>query len=126
MGIVRDAVTNSISVFNILESLAAQQFPTALPQFQLLSLIERDPEIDPDEYDVKGTISLNGKQLPQEISMRVSFEKKRRNRLIVTFGGIPIEEPGLLEFSLDYEGQLKTTYSLEIAEAEDPSSEARD
>ncbi len=113
--IVRDAETNNISVFNILEELASPEFPFFLPRFAAIFYLERD-EHDPDVINASITITLNDKQIGHATGDN-NFEGKTRTRLILAVQGLVIPEPGLLKAAVLVDDQELSSWSIIVQEA---------
>lgn len=101
-GIIRDIQTNAISVFNIFEEVNAQGFPVFIPKIFFFCLLERKND-EPEKSDFKVKV-INNKQILAEVNLPADFQNKLRNRLIVEFGGLALNEPGELLFNL-YSGK---------------------
>lgn len=101
-GIVRDAESNNISIFNIIEELSSRGFPTFRPNFSCFSSLERATE-DSQEYDLQLKVFNNSVELAT-INAHVNFQDKMRNRLIIGIQGLVIPDPGILKIIL-YDGE---------------------
>jgi len=93
-----DRSTNSVSIFNIVDSVSYLTFPHVIPKLSLLFIIQsEDGDGDLDE----GFVSLDFED--QEKGKRrviFDFEGKPRLRLIITAEGISIDKPGVLRSSV--------------------------
>src|SRR5688572_5906055 len=96
--IIRDAETNTISVFSIIEEISAASFPIGIPKLSTLFLLERD-QGDPEHIDAIILLSLNDKEIGQA-TIHSNFEGKLRTRLILVAQGVVIEEPGIFTITL--------------------------
>lgn len=97
-GIVRDAETNSISVYNILEGITANGFPLLVQRMAFLALFERD-ESEPEAHAGHFTVSLGDNQLLTG-EQRINFRGKLRTRSIVRIQGLLFPTPGEARFAL--------------------------
>jgi hypothetical protein len=95
--VVVDVRSNNVSVFNILEDVAAPAFPILLKQSALLFMLDR-AEGDAAQHDVTIRISSGGQD--NTLPMQVDFGEKSRTRAIAIVDGIPVHAPGQLTFTL--------------------------
>ncbi len=110
-GIIRDAVSNNISAFNILEGIAAQGFPFFFQHLNFFVLWEKELN-DPDIYE--GTLRIYNNSSPLiEDKYKIDFLGKTRNRSIVNVNGLLIKEPGILKASITFDG-VGAEYSVSI------------
>ena len=123
-GVVRDAQTNTISVFNILEQLRFPSFPAAFPRFWVLSVLERDDD-DPEEITTTLRIAI-GEQIILEHNLDVSFQGQKRTRNIVAFGALPLPQPGVLNVSVSLDDRLLHQYEIEVLALLKPTIERKD
>jgi hypothetical protein len=93
-----DARTNTVSVFNILEEMTPEVLPAILPRVIFFALLEKD-EGDVDNNVVTVKVANNATQLVDN-QASISFQGKRRARIITTVGNLLISSPGKLDFSL--------------------------
>jgi len=110
-GVIRDVATNSISVFNILEGLAAQGFPFFLQHLNFFVLWEK-AESDPSVFEGTFSIKNNSVSLIED-KFKIDFEGKLRSRSIINVNGLLIKEPGILKASLNFNG-VEAEYSVSI------------
>jgi hypothetical protein len=115
--IVRDAETNNLSIFNMLEELTSIEFPFVLPRFATLFYLERD-EQDPNVIDATITLSLNTTLIGQAVG-KGDFEEKSRTRIILAVQGLVIPEPGVLTATVSVDGQELSSWSIIVQKASD-------
>ncbi len=109
-GIIRDAATNGISAFNILEALIGEGFPLFIQKMNLFTLWERELN-DPKKYDLVIEVKLDRKVL-HSIKLQIDFEEKPRNRTFVSFNGILVPHPGNLNFIIRINKKIKASYKV--------------
>jgi hypothetical protein len=112
--VVRDAETNAISAFNIIEELSWPGFGVMLPRLVALFVIERVQE-DPNEFTADLAITLGGHDLIRR-EVQISFQEKLRTRAIFTVGPVPIERAGELRISLNVAGAEFAKWAIPIRE----------
>ncbi len=110
--VVRDAETNSISVFNILEDIAASVFPLFLQKLVFFALLERDEE-DPAEYDLRFVVEHPSQDL-FNASFHIDFQGRLRTRAIVNLQGLVIPAPGPITFRLRSESDELASYTIGV------------
>ncbi len=93
-GVVRDAETNAISVYNIFEDISVGGFPFFIQSFFVLTFFTKD-EGDPNEFECLVEIR-NNDNLLASFPARLNFQNTLRNRLISQVRGIAIPAPGSL------------------------------
>jgi len=113
-GIIRDAETNNISVFKIFENIIPEGLPLFFPRFMVLVFLDREDK-DPSEIKCTLRIKLNQENLVEKV-VSISFQNKKRNRIIANIGGLPIEKQGTLETSLWLGDKMLNKYKVVINE----------
>jgi hypothetical protein len=109
-GVIRDAETNNVSVYNILESITAQGFPLFLSKLGFLAVWEKETT-DPIIYRANFSITLNEQQLyAQDIPL--DFQNNIRLRSIITVQGVVIPQPGQMNFRLTTESGQVANFTL--------------
>jgi hypothetical protein len=111
--VVRDATSNSISVFNILEGVSGNGFPLLVQRTAFLTVWERE-RVDPQDYAGRFAVSLGGTELIAR-NVSVNFRDKLRNRSILTVNGLVIPQPGTLVFSLTISSDVVARYAVEVS-----------
>jgi len=125
-GVIRDAQTNVISIFNLTEVLVAQGFPLLIQKLSFFALWEKEPN-DPNVHQGAFSVAMNDKPLMSQ-EIHIDFQENLRNRTIIVLGGLVIPEPGTLAFTLSLKDGAQARYVVEInavATAE-PSVESTD
>lgn len=111
--VVRDARTDSVSVFSILEGVTSEGFPFFIQQLALLSIWEKD-EADPAVYELTLRVE-NNNQVLNEAPLRLQFEGTTRHRAITNISGLTVPEPGILRFVfIDEEGEELESYEITV------------
>jgi hypothetical protein len=113
-GISRDADTNAISVFGIVEDIQSPGFPLAL-DLNVLALIKRNE--DEAEQPVQWRALLN-EQLLHEGPLNAKFQGKLRTRSILRLGGLVVPAPGVLAFEIMINGQPAGRWSIPVSKLE--------
>ncbi|MEW5844393.1 MAG: hypothetical protein AB1775_14130 [Bacteroidota bacterium] len=108
-GVIRDAVSNNISIYNILEGITAQGFPFFFQHLDFLVLWEKE-EVDPVIYEGSLLVKNNDDILISD-KFKIDFEKKQKNRSIVNINGLLVKKPGTLTASLIFDG-VEAKYSI--------------
>ncbi len=124
-GVVRDAETNTISVFSILEQIGAVGFPFIFQELGVLALWRRSQE-DPSSFDLVFSITNNNTRLGQETTVRIAFEQGTVHRSIITLQGVVVAEPGELRFSFSQNGAQVATYAIVVRPPEHRVVETHD
>lgn len=114
--VVRDAETNTVSVFNMIDELGATGMPAGIPKLSALFVLE-NTTIEQAPLDGHVTFTLDGKEL-NKIPVKVDFQDKFRTRVIVVIEGIVLQEYGVLTVSLDVEGQPGGQWDIRVYPAE--------
>jgi len=95
--VVRDADTNTISIFGIVEEMRAQGFPLFVHKIAFFILWERELT-DPPRYEAQFSVTLN-EQTVHTLAINIEFrEGTRLNRSIVNVNGLVLTQPGQLTF----------------------------
>ncbi len=116
--VVRDAETNAVSVFNILEEIGASMFPVTVPKLSTLFLLERGVD-DPEVLECAMTLSLGENELGSFVGP-VDFQGERLTRLIIVIQGVVLPEPGTLTTSLLSNGQELGSWQIQVHQVEQP------
>ena len=111
-GVVRDAETNSVSVYNILEGIAANGFPILVQRMAFLALFERD-ESEPEAHTGQFTVSLGDNQLLTG-EQHIHFRGKLRTRSIVRIQGILFPSPGEATFALAVAADVRASFVVRV------------
>jgi uncharacterized protein DUF6941 len=113
---VRDAETNSISVFNIFEGIAGVGFPLLVQHASFFVLWERDAT---DAATYAGTFLIRIDNDPPLVMQRINvdFAQDMRHRSVVNMNGMLVPRPGNFRFRIELEGGVAAEYAVDIAAA---------
>jgi hypothetical protein len=96
--VIRDAVSNKISIVNIIETIKSPGFPLFIPELTCLFITERSQK-DPENIDCFTRFALDKKEL-NIVPGKISYTDKLLNRFILIINGLVISKPGTLRVSL--------------------------
>lgn len=119
-GIIRDAQTNTISVFNMLEDVSAPGFPLFIQKFNAFFLLERTND-EPQQINCIFRIENNGNSL-MEMPVRSDFQNKLKNRLIININGLAIPNPGILRATLFHNERVLGNYEVAVNRIGNPQA----
>jgi hypothetical protein len=108
--VIRDADSNQISIFNIIDGVAAHGFPFLIQQFAVIVILQRDPATDPADHEATFQLRL-GDQVLAEGNAAVRFDDKRHTRQILRMQGLVVPAPGTLQARFTM-GTLSETYEI--------------
>ena len=111
-GVIRDAETNTISVFNILERITATGFPLFIQRLTFFALWERALE-DPERTMGHFRAELGGRDL-HTIDLPIDFQGRLLNRTTIRIAGLVVPQPGSLRFSIALEDGTTASYTVEV------------
>jgi hypothetical protein len=117
-GAVRDAETNTISVFSIWEEMQAATFPLFIQRFFVVAFLARE-QGDGAQSRLTLNISL-GDQLLNTFPIAVDFGDKLKSRLITEVNGLPIPGPGTLRFEVLENERLINAWDIGVTAAAAP------
>ncbi len=96
--VVRDAETNNVSIFNILEEIKAKSFPGFIPEMVFFAYLINDAET-PGTVESELVLELGETELLRTPVIS-DFQGKHGSRLMVRIGGLPLPHPGILRATL--------------------------
>src|SRR5258706_5213525 len=111
-GVTIDNQTNAVSIFSMVEGVAASGFPVFMQNINFFTLLTRDAA-DPHEYDGLFTISMGEEELIRQL-VHLVFGDKLRNRLVIRIPGVVVTRPGQLAFRLTVNDSLVADYVTEV------------
>lgn len=115
-GVIRDARTNSISVFNIIEEVTPQGFPVLFQEIAFLGVWMNDAPFGSVPTSVNFNLILNGRKISSQ-EMTVRIESGRIHRHIIAVQGLVVTEPGELRAEFESNGDVFSSYSVYIRNA---------
>lgn len=95
-----DQQTNRASLFNILDEVRENQFPTTIPQAVVTSVWDYEVGDENIDYQVKVRVYLPNGENPKDFPMNVKIEPNNRHRLLLRLLNLQIEQPGELKFEI--------------------------
>jgi hypothetical protein len=119
-GVSRDAETNTMSIFHIIENINSPSFPLFIQKLVVLNLFER-LSVDPPIFDSTVRVLINELQL-HEVPIRINFEDKLKSRAILTVGGLVIPNPGTLIFNFVHDTRTIAQYKIEVINTGQPTT----
>ncbi|MFZ0970569.1 MAG: hypothetical protein WCC76_06880 [Candidatus Acidiferrales bacterium] len=112
LAVVRDAETNSMSAFNILEAITAVGLPFFMQNASFLVLWERDAD-DPQRVAGRLTIAVGNQELSAS-AVNVDFEANLRNRTVINVNGLIVPSAGHLSFRIVLENGVQAEYVVDV------------
>lgn len=110
--LVRDAQTNSVSAFDILEELQSPSFPLMLQRLDAIAVFERE-EGDPRKPKSTVSVKLDTKLL-FEGDLTVDFDNVLRTRSFLSFAGLVIPGPGTINIEFIVAGEKKGFVNIPV------------
>lgn len=113
--VIKDADTESLSVFNIFDELVPSGFPFTLPKMTCLFFVHYDGK--------EGTvvpaslIITKGETEFFKRPIEIDFRQRRTSKLVFYFHGIPFDGPGTVRVALIYEAREVGGWSFVIKDA---------
>jgi hypothetical protein len=119
--IVRDAETNRVSAFNIVENMTAAGFPTLIPRIAILTAFERDSVNDAQTLSGSLSIRLGGDTLLTG-RLPIDFRDKLVARHIGRIEGLIGKGPGRLVFGVEFpEQEITATFEVSVDSMTQPT-----
>jgi hypothetical protein len=109
--VIRNADDNTMSVISIHEDIEAVAYPLVMPRVYFLTLIERDPTVDPAEIQLDVSVSLDGEVFARG-QVDLNFMDKRRTRYVSQFTPLIVARPGTLRYELSIDVEVRGFYEL--------------
>jgi hypothetical protein len=116
LAVVRDAETNAISAFNILEALGTVGFPLFLQNASFFVLWERDPA-DPVRTEATFTVGVEGHAALTTQQIVLDFGEGRRHRSVVNLNGLIVPTPGSVRFRIAPREGTAAEYAFDVTAA---------
>ena len=101
---ITDRTTNAISYLNAVEELTVESFPAQLPPITVSTIWRRKNWTgEPEEGNIAMRIRITG-TVKEEITSQVNqeFGSHDRYRINRGIGGIPVTEPGVVNFHIEH------------------------
>jgi hypothetical protein len=112
VAVIRDAESNSISAFSILDGIVPVSLPLFMQNLSFLVFWRRDQQ-DPADMGATFTVSLNGNALATQV-MSVNFGNGLRHRTVANLGGLVVPASGPLTFSLRLDNEVLAEYVVDV------------
>lgn len=123
LAVIRDAETNTVSAFNILEGLIALGFPFFLQSLRLFVLWQREPG-DPARVDGTFRVRIEEQELATA-PMNADFQGGLLNRTVIKLDGLIIPRAGSLHMVCELTTGARAEYQVNV-EAPAPVVQAQD
>jgi len=88
----------SLTLVELMENIQSPVFPTVIARINAIFLFTRESD-DPETFTPQFVATIDTQTIVDR-NVDVVFAGNLRTRLIVTFQGFPIPNPGLLKFAL--------------------------
>lgn len=115
--VIRDAQTNSISVFNIVEQITPQALPALIPDVAVVAFFWREAHDDAQADIPIRFRAVNNLREILTINTSINFRDTNLHRSIVTITPLLIHEPGFVEFTFARDNNVLASYRVEITPA---------
>lgn len=112
-----DQQTNRASLFNILDEVRENKFPTVIPQVVVTSAWNYEGGDEDIDYQVRVRMSLPGKEKPKDVPVNVKIEKNR-HRLFLQLMNLRIKQPGELKFEVFINDEYTASHTVLIQKDE--------
>ena len=109
--VIVDEQTKTVSMISMLENINSQAYPIFLHRLSVFLFLEKSQPTDADNCDLKITGNIAGKTLIDTV-FPFSFQGRPTTRVILTFGGVMIPEPGTVEFNFSVDGNSVGKWSF--------------
>jgi hypothetical protein len=100
---VRDAETDAVSLFHLLDLFEHDLFPVSIPSFSVYALLEKEPS-DPGAVECLVRVSLGSAELSEQ-TFSVDFLGRKYARFVRVFPPVYLMEPGTLAVELLGDGK---------------------
>jgi len=111
--VIRDEVTNNISLINLIEEVNASGFPVYLAKVAILAIFERSSHVVEGAKELNLKLHINRTELANT-TLRIDFKDKKRNRTIISVNGLAIPHPGVLKAQIYYNNKRISSYTIEV------------
>jgi hypothetical protein len=108
--VIRDAITNLISVINIQEQFYPVGYPLLIPSFVVLVIFERD-QTDPPDIRARLAIRLDNEVVIEQ-DVAVNFGHALMNRSVIRLQSMVIEHAGSITARVTVQDQSLDSYLI--------------
>jgi hypothetical protein len=105
-----DTRTNSLSAFNVIDDLNLTSFPVFFPQLSLVVAFVKEPN-EPNICQINLVVSIDDQQL-SNVALQLNFQGRNHLRLDTTMQAFAIPRPGLVSFSVNFDGRNLGTWKV--------------
>ena len=113
-----DQQTNRASLFNILDEVRENKFPTVIPQAVVTSAWDYEVGDENIDYQVKVRVYLLGEEDLKVFPMNVKIEPNNRHRLFMQLLNLQIKQPGELKFEIFLNDKYTASHTVLIEKDE--------
>jgi hypothetical protein len=117
-----DARSNSISIFHLLEEIAAPAYPIVVQRISIVGLLFLDDNEPRPEIELR--IFLGDQQLFVG-PFQANFEVQRTARAVAEFNGLVVPAPGIVRTALSMEGRDFANWEVVCRQIAPPQLEMR-
>ena len=112
--VVRDARSNNISAFFILEEFRVEGLPAFVPELSILAVWFREAT-DPERIELEFRARINDRRLSTlAVVVQFASEAPARHRSIVALANTVLMEPGTLHFEFLRQETVIASYSIPV------------
>lgn len=120
-----DQLTNTVSIFHVIEQIRSPEFPVQIPRFVCISSLNIDKGDVGNEHQL--TVRIKNPSGEFENPNRTNFTaEKRRQRFIAHLINFKIDGPGELVFELLLNEKHLASHTVDIIAAEPDSDNTQD
>lgn len=112
-GVIRDVVTNNISVFSILEAIQNEVSPFFVQELGVFAMWRRDPG-DPSTYELEFVIRNNDSRF-NAMPVKVNFGEGLAHRTTINVSGVVVHEAGKLTFEFRHGEDVVASYAIDVS-----------
>ena len=116
-----DQRKNTLSAFHILENTYAPLFPFIIPRVSILAAFERTPD-EPSLFPLMLLVTLGGVEVFKG-PFALNFAQQLMTRTVVEIGGLPVDSPGKLKFSILRDNHEQASWAITIERLNAPAME---
>ena len=122
-GVIRDANTNTISIFSIIEEIKAQGFPLFITELYIYFHLIKEKN-DSDKFKTN-LLVLNNEEEIFKYSITSNFQGQDKNNTTIRLNGLAIKNPGMLKFIIKSGSKLLSSYEVKVELLSKPTVEKK-
>jgi hypothetical protein len=115
-----DAITNRVSIVNVMEGFQSISFPIMVPQLTMVTFLERQAS-EPPQVSGHAEMTLDGSRIVL-LNIDLNFQNKLVTRAIGLIQGIPIAGPGQLKAAFTVQGVELGAWYMNVTQLPSPTS----